>query len=119
MAQTPEARQATLIKHREKHRDYYRNWHFQRKFGISLEQRNEMLVLQNNVCAICLQPERVKNRSLCVDHCHKTGKIRKLLCQSCNTALGKLEEDPERLKRMIAYIEEHKDDLTEEDSHDS
>jgi len=54
-----------------------------------------MLVQQKSVCYICKQPETVrvngKLRPLCVDHDHKTGAVRKLLCNACNTALGGYE----------------------------
>ena len=55
--------------------------------------------LQNNNCAIC--GEEVK---LHVDHCHKTGKIRGLLCRNCNTSLGKFKDSPEILQNAITYL---------------
>ena len=81
-----------------------------KRFGISLEEFELMLEKQNNVCAICERPERSVDyrtkrvRSLAVDHCHTTGEIRGLLCSDCNTALGLLQDDETRMKKMISYI---------------
>lgn len=54
---------------------------------------------QGNACAIC-----GRDAVLHVDHCHKTGRVRGLLCQTCNTGLGKFCEDPERLRRAVEYL---------------
>lgn len=87
-----------------------------KNYGIHPNEYNEKLKSQNNVCAICKQPEtslyhndpwRVKKLS--VDHCHKTGKIRELLCQRCNHFLGRVEENTEILQAMINYLNKHKD----------
>jgi len=64
-------------------------------FNLTVEQYQEMLKKQNGVCAICKQPEKSKHqngkvRQLAVDHNHKTGKVRGLLCGNCNQRLGTL-----------------------------
>src|SRR5690349_6852081 len=63
-----------------------------RSFGLDLTKYDAMLIRQNNVCAICSQAETaVRNgrvKHLAVDHDHATGRVRALLCQSCNTMLG-------------------------------
>lgn len=87
------------------HRD--RNLRF--KFGITEEEYQWMLEDQNYVCAICWEPERVVGRSLAVDHDHKTGKIRGLLCHSCNTGLGKFLDDPKLLVEASEYLLAHMD----------
>lgn len=68
---------------------------------------NEMLATQKRKCAICGNACKTE-RSLAVDHCHKTGKIRGLLCGKCNVTLGLVDDDVDRLKKMIAYLESHK-----------
>ena len=73
------------------------------QYGISIEQYNEMLKRQNGVCKIC---KSENNRRLCVDHCHKTGRIRGLLCDNCNKAMGILGDDPVRLRLCAKYLEE-------------
>ena len=73
-----------------------------RKFGLTLEQYERMLTQQDGRCAICKEiPERI-----CVDHCHRTGAVRGLLCSGCNTALGLLKEDLLRIYALADYIKE-------------
>lgn len=86
-------------------------------FGITLEEYNEMLIKQMGVCKICLKPEtsidgrnkRVK--ALAVDHDHITGKIRGLLCYSCNIGIGFLKDSSDLLKKAAEYLEEHKENV--------
>jgi len=80
-------------------------------FGITLEQYNDMLVSQNGVCAICKQVETHKHKSgvlckLSVDHCHTTGRNRKLLCHKCNLGLGIFNDNPVVLHDAARYLEE-------------
>lgn len=83
-----------------------------RKYGLTPETFAALLDRQGGVCAICRKPETTKqphrksgDESLAVDHCHETGKVRGLLCFMCNTALGKFNDDPDLMRRAIAYIE--------------
>ena len=80
-----------------------------RLYGISHKQYLELTAAQHGVCAVCFQPESAtfhgKLKQLSVDHDHKTGKIRGLLCSKCNTALGLVDESCERLLSLIAYME--------------
>lgn len=82
---------------------------YEREYGISFEQYNKMLEAQNGVCAICKQPETKTNRgtvkSLAVDHCHNTGRVRGLLCMECNMLVGRLEERLKTAKMAIDYID--------------
>jgi Recombination endonuclease VII len=81
-----------------------------RNHGITLEEYEAMFLKQNSLCAICLLPETRKGRTpgtilrLCVDHCHKTGTIRGLLCHACNTAIGKFKDSTELLMKAIEYL---------------
>jgi len=76
------------------------------KYGITPDQFNELLDAQGGKCACCgtTEPHGRANR-FCVDHCHTTGKMRGLLCSTCNTGLGKLGDNIEGLKRALAYLE--------------
>ena len=74
-----------------------------RKYGISSATYNELLRKQNGVCAICHCHQRYQ--SLAVDHCHKTGKVRGLLCVNCNRGLGKFFDSPLRMRNAAEYIE--------------
>ncbi len=72
-------------------------------YGISVEEYDALLARQNGKCAICR--EKPEGQTLCVDHCHATGKIRGLLCRSCNVGLGNYRDDPRRMRAAIAYLE--------------
>lgn len=90
---------------------YYRNSQLKSLFGITIEQYQKLRKKQNDVCAICGKKETVFDkrinqvRSLSVDHCHKTGKVRGLLCQNCNTAIGRWKDDIKIMKKAIKYLE--------------
>ena len=79
------------------------------EYGITLEQFEQMLLQQNGVCAICRQPEAVRNNGklvrLSVDHNHNTGEVRALLCSFCNPAVGWVREDPLIARALAAYLE--------------
>ena len=104
-------RRAYLKSHRDQYPRNWKDWDLQRNFGIGLHEYGKMLVSQNGKCAICKQEETEKRngniKSLAVDHNHSTGKVRGLLCSSCNTALGKFKEDVEILKNAISYLQSH------------
>ena len=70
------------------------------KYGITSEEYAAFVEQQNGVCAICEQPDR----RIGVDHDHATGKVRGLLCNHCNRALGSFGDDPERLAQAIRYL---------------
>ncbi|NJK88106.1 MAG: ATP-dependent DNA ligase [Myxococcales bacterium] len=74
------------------------------QYGITPLEYDKMSRLQGNVCAICREPNS-RNRFLGVDHCHATKKVRGLLCDTCNTTLGKFHDDPERFLRAAEYLE--------------
>lgn len=78
--------------------------HDLKKYGINLTVYNLLLRKQNGVCAICGKPESTKKKRLHVDHCHRTSKVRGLLCNNCNTGIGKLGEDVRILEAAIRYI---------------
>lgn len=75
----------------------------QKKYKIGVAEWHAMFALQHGVCAICHCHQRYQ--SLAVDHCHKTGKVRGLLCVNCNRMLGKAFDSPIRLRNAAAYIE--------------
>jgi len=80
--------------------------YLKKRYDLTVEQYEQMLEDQNHRCAICREPE-TQGRRLAVDHDHSTGKVRSLLCQSCNTAIGKLKDDPELIRRAAEYVEHH------------
>ena len=72
---------------------------------ISFLEREALLRSQDGRCAICRIPEEESKRPLVIDHCHKSGKIRALLCNSCNVGLGMFKDDPEFLRAAAEYLE--------------
>lgn len=90
--------------YRKKNPDKLKNNELKRKYGITLEHFNEMYTNQNGCCAICGDHTDAFSRSLHVDHCHTTGKIRGLLCVNCNTAIGKLKDDVSIVLKAAAYL---------------
>ena len=85
-----------------------RNTHLKKRYGITHDDYLVMLGSQNGKCKICGTTEtKNKNQNyLSVDHCHKTNKIRGLLCDDCNNALGRIEDDLTRANNIIKYLEE-------------
>lgn len=85
-----------------------RNARMRYKYGIEPEDYNKMLEEQGGKCAICkgdpVGTHPPYNSTLVVDHCHKTNKVRGLLCQKCNKALGLLNDSVEALKIAINYL---------------
>lgn len=77
-----------------------------RRYGISLEQYEAMLELQDGRCAICGRHGDEFGRRLAVDHCHETGKVRGLLCINCNPGIGAFRDNPELLRRAASYLED-------------
>lgn len=80
-----------------------------RKYGITVEEYDQLFEKQNGVCAVCRKPEtRICTKkiiqSLSVDHDHYTGIVRGLLCDRCNKAIGLLYHDVDLLKRIIKYL---------------
>lgn len=76
-----------------------------RRYGVSIKEYSEILASQNNVCAICssLEPKG-RYSSFNIDHDHKTGKVRGLLCSNCNMGIGSFREDVEVIKKVISYL---------------
>ena len=94
--------------YRRKSPERERQTHLRVKFDLSLDDYDLMLAAQNGVCAICKQPEthlrNGKLKALAVDHDHKTGKIRGLLCSDCNTGIGKLKDSIDVLTSAVQYL---------------
>jgi hypothetical protein len=76
-----------------------------KKYGISIEEFNNLLNFQNNCCAICSKPIQKLRRRMNIDHDHETGKVRGILCSGCNTGLGHLGDNVEGLKKALHYLE--------------
>lgn len=93
---------------REKNPHKIREYYLKYSFGITKEQYSVMLAAQGGGCAIC-GGSNADGRNLFIDHDHVTGQIRGLLCNNCNSALGKFKDSPKLLENAITYLKKHKD----------
>lgn len=111
-------RRAWRAENLEHERAYRRSWYAenaakvndqirQRRFGLAPGQYEEMLEAQGGRCAICRSTETgaAHKTAFAVDHDHRTGQVRGLLCDPCNRGLGLLGDDPVRLVKAAAYLE--------------
>lgn len=81
-----------------------------RDYGLTVEQWEEKLESQGGLCSLCSKPHGDRQHTkLCIDHCHITGKVRELICRSCNMVLGGAKDSPELLRKMADYLEVHRD----------
>lgn len=85
----------------------------QRRYGMTPEEWEALVKKHKGCCAICggketsWESKTGSRKNLAVDHCHKTGKIRGLLCWRCNSTLGKIEDSIPLLEKMILYLRKH------------
>lgn len=118
-------------KFRERHPQYYTNYdkvhgakyttprrltHVKNTYGLDAEEYLQMILDQSNVCAICHNPEKWKNkhgdvRPLSVDHDHVSGKVRALLCTSCNALLGHAKDNIDILLSAADYLDQYKEEI--------
>jgi len=82
----------------------HREWRYQKLYGITTEEYDALVEMHLGVCCICRE-ECASGYRLAVDHDHRTGRVRCVLCQRCNLVLGRMEERPELLRRMAEYLE--------------
>ena len=85
-----------------------RDYLLKKKYGITSEEYDRMLTEQNYSCYICHKHEDKLDRSLAVDHCHETGKVRGLLCGNCNRFLGQINDNIDTASRLLEYLKKHK-----------
>jgi len=91
-------------KHKQKILANCKTYRLGKKFGITPERLEEMKQEQNGKCALC---EKVSELALHVDHDHATGKVRALLCGTCNQMLGMAYDQPALLRKAADYLEGH------------
>lgn len=96
---------------KQKSRDWYQsnkdNYHeraIYRKYGVTKEQYNDLIVSQDLKCAIC--GDGTQKKKMFIDHNHRTGVIRGLLCTRCNVGLGMFKDNPEVLSKAIKYLKD-------------
>ncbi len=101
-------RERLLEKCREWNRKNKEKKHFQsikRQYGVSMGRYKKIFNAQKGKCALCGKSQVACTRRLHIDHNHKTGEIRGLLCHGCNTGLGSFNDDISLLKKAISYLQ--------------
>lgn len=93
--------------------DKYYDSYYKKRFGISFLEVNSMLAIQNSRCAnigcgcdIAIHPKNEQKKA-CVDHCHKTGRVRAMLCVKCNTLLGHVENTQSVIFGLLDYLNKY------------
>lgn len=114
-SQRKEQRSAYMRKWREKNPEaykrnsgYFHERHILSTYGLTPEQYQAMLQSQGGRCKICGRTEKTR---LAVDHCHKTGKVRGLLCTKCNSALGLFGDNVAIFQSAINYLNDYANNL--------
>ena len=97
-----ETHREKLVAHQKEYRKAHREEILMKKYRLTIENYDKMLVAQNGVCAICGHPPNW--RCLSVDHNHITGNVRGLLCSNCNMMLGLVDDSIEILRSAIEYL---------------
>lgn len=92
---------------REQVRKYALIARLRTKYKLTLDAYVALLQSQNNKCAICLSPLMLQGKNTHVDHDHKTGRVRGVLCRACNTGLGLAKENLSTIENMGLYLKKH------------
>lgn len=90
-------------RHPERIKETERRVGLKRKYGITLEEYNDILIQQGGCCAICGYVPH-PDQNFPVDHCHDSGRVRAILCPKCNLGLGNFNEDPDLLEAAAEYL---------------
>ena len=89
--------------HRRQHPEIMWNAHMKRRYGIDFGQYLALLEFQEGLCAICGKPPG--DEKLAIDHDHATKRVRGLVHRKCNAGIGFFEDDPEKLRDALQYLE--------------
>jgi hypothetical protein len=84
--------------------EYRKSAYLKKVYGITLKEYYELLKEQDNKCAICGRDSFEFKKLLSIDHDHETGKVRGILCNSCNVAIGLFQDDLDIIKNAHTYI---------------
>ena len=110
-AECKECSKAYYHKRKSTYAPTRRKQHLRRKYGLTEESYQALLNKQNGCCGICGVNQnlggKIKASNFCVDHCHITGKVRGLLCHTCNRSIGLMKDSKQTLLNAIHYLEEN------------
>lgn len=101
----PEDGQRYYANQKSKDPEFYRETNLRKNYGIGIAEFESILLDQGGKCAVCEGPALGKGRYH-VDHDHKTGQIRGLLCHKCNVALGMVQDSIPHLLLLVRYLNE-------------
>lgn len=109
----PDIVKENKARHTKNNPEAIKNTYLKCTYGLSLEELNLLKALQDNKCAVCGKHETAIHangniKSLSIDHCHETGKVRGLLCNNCNTAEGLLKGNSSIIRKLADYVDKHK-----------
>jgi len=106
-----ENKEKILKRQKEDHKKYphkRKNSMLKYQYGITIDDYNKMFEQQKGKCDICKRHQNDLTRTLCVDHDHKTNKVRALLCVTCNTDVSVVEN---KLEEMLKYLNKYRKDV--------
>lgn len=89
-------------------KDYFKSINMKNTYGITLEQRNAIISDQNGKCACCGELlALIGKNGANIDHCHRTGKVRGILCGGCNRGLGQFKDSADRCEQAASYLRKY------------
>ena len=103
-----QANKEKFKEYNEANKEKKKESHLRNTFGITMDEYDLNLELQDNACKICKVDASEFTKKLAVDHCHTTGEVRGLLCVSCNQGLGHFRDNIEFLEEAIGYLKNSK-----------
>ena len=104
-AKNKEKRKLIAKRYQEKNKEALNLKRISKLYKITEEELNSLRLKQNNRCAICnSEDSNTKKQALDIDHCHETGRVRGLLCNTCNRAIGLLQDNSELVQKAADYL---------------
>lgn len=93
-------------KYKKLNKHVERRYKLKSKYGLSPEDYDKLFIKQNGSCKICEKHQDSFKKKLCVDHDHKSGRVRGLLCDKCNLAIGHFNDDLNLILKAASYLKE-------------
>ncbi len=103
-----ECHKQNMREYRKKNPEIIRKTNLKRCYNLTVAQYEKMREIQEGNCKICGSNESKEYyKKLSIDHCHTTGKVRGLLCKSCNHGLGNFNDDISTMQKAMEYLKDH------------
>ncbi len=106
-AQCKDCRRKIVSLYRKSNKSKVNATRIKTKYGITVEEWKVLFDKQKGCCEICGTHQSEITHTLHIDHCHRTGKVRSLLCRACNHAVGNVKENRDIALRLVKYIDDH------------